>query len=79
MPVARRPENGQSAFARNLAVYHEIIGTPRPDGVLMPPPVPKHSVVHRITTRLRLEEQARKRRELLFELYGDPPDVKGGG
>jgi hypothetical protein len=83
MPIARRHQlNGSapaSSLATNIAAHFECISTPCPsDGKIYPQPRPKHSVSHRISVRLRREEQARQRRELAIELFGYlPPDTKG--
>ena len=80
MPVANR--NGQLSFAAQIAAHEEEVEflrtTPCPtDGLIYPPPVPKRPIVHRITMRLIREERERQRREILYQLYGDPPNMKG--
>jgi len=68
-----------SALARRIAAHYEFIeqATHRPDGVLMPPPVPRPSLVHLIGARIRREERLALRRRQLELQFGPPPRTEG--
>src|SRR5262249_49930019 len=66
----------QSALTANLAAYYQMLTTPRPDGVLTPPPIRKlRPATIRGGVRMRLRDRLAEHMRLLAQR----PEGKGVG